>query len=463
MTRFRVVLVALYAAGVALLTWQLPHRFECAYSLPAGTPAYLFGFSPDGGLIATASDDPINASEHRRITVSVWDVSGQSVRVAERPFGRLAYLGWNWPDDPGRRWLFWQCHTADDPEAKLAQLYPGVTVDPERLDPTETPPRFRVSADGRYYLLRVPPKRFEVTERVGGRVLWTTPTVETTPVFGPGPDELTVLEPAREDGRFPVARYELPSGRETFRTAVELPAKARPRLTSDGRRILTGDFNEGQRRFLNALMDVDTGRRLILVKYRSRNPVSESVIARWVDPPGRLVTVEHGSPGGQSLESRAYFWPATGGNPFEVAPAAHNFDFAPIAAAHPDGSAVALYCNGWLAPGWNLPPWARAAYAWVTGTGGPASGTLMLCDGETGKTRAVLPLANAQNNRVTGEGLAAFAPDGQRLAVADATGVHIWNWPPGRPWFLILTWAAAPPAALAMAAAVVRRLRRGRR
>ncbi len=235
MTRFRVVLVALYATSVALLTWLMPPRPECAFGLSPGTPAYLLGFSPDGRLIATASGNPIDASEDQLVTVSLWDLTGPSGWVTERPLGRLAYLGWNWSDDPGRRWLFWQCYLADDPEAKLVELYPGVTLDPERLDPTEKPPRLRASPDGRYYLLRVPPERFEVTERAGGRVLWTTPTVETTPVFGPGPNDLTVLEPAGDDGRSRVTRFVLPSGRETFRTAVELPMAHYTWLTPDGR------------------------------------------------------------------------------------------------------------------------------------------------------------------------------------------------------------------------------------
>jgi hypothetical protein len=55
----------------------------------------------------------------------------------------------------------------------------------------------------------------------------------------------------------------------------------------------------------------------------------------------------------------------------------------------------------------------------------------------------------------------AFADDGRRLAIAGADDVvRIWDLPLRKPWGLILTLAAVPPALLGVTLVAVRRLRR---
>ncbi|MFO0811520.1 MAG: hypothetical protein U0746_23060 [Gemmataceae bacterium] len=462
MSRFRCVLLALYLADFALLAWLVPHRPAVSFNVGDWYSGPL-GFSPDGTLFATATRCPLDAEEY---DVRLWDIAGRPWfgpprLVAERHFDRLAHLGWNWPDDPGRRWLFWQCALADDPQARADELYPGVGLDAERLDPTETPPRFRASADGRYYLLRVPIRRFEVRVRDGGRVLWTTPQVETTPVFGPGPDELTVLEPTDAAGRAAVVRYELSSGREAQRVAVKLPKDGRHvvrdvRLTPDGRYV--GAIGGGERHAL-VLCEVATGAQIAAT--------GQFLAVRWIDPPGRLVANRLAL----RRETNAEFWTLGRETPVAtVDPPTGHFDYANLfAEASPDGSAVAFLTSrprSATTAGW--PPWLAWLYRRFVHTDWD-SATLALHAMADGRSLGTIEIAHGGPNRVTGEGVAAFSPDGRWLAVRDTeltvrNGVHmsgeavvrVYQYPLRRPWPWILAWAAAPPVGLALLVAGVR-------
>jgi hypothetical protein len=57
----------------------------------------------------------------------------------------------------------------------------------------------------------------------------------------------------------------------------------------------------------------------------------------------------------------------------------------------------------------------------------------------------------------------AFSPDGRRLAVLSDDAIRIWDLPICKPWGLILSLAAIPPAAIALLILAGRGLRRLRR
>jgi hypothetical protein len=203
-------IVAAYVSSVGLLAWLVPHRPRL--TIYVGEDSYLIGYSPDGYGLATASKSPYRAwLDGHPSKIAVWDFAGswpleRVTRIADRSSERLDHLAWSWINDPGRRWLFWQCIGADDCSARLRDLFPGVEVEPGDIDPTEDTPRLRVSADGEYVAVRTENGVYRVSERVTGRTCVLTGPTRVAPAFGPSPHEVTVADGTGPPGQVTVGR-----------------------------------------------------------------------------------------------------------------------------------------------------------------------------------------------------------------------------------------------------------------
>jgi hypothetical protein len=209
----------LFLGSVAFLAWQFPHR--PSLTVTTGEPdGVIIGFSPDGHLIATSSDEPLALSNADAPgTYRLWDTSSpsrlQQVPIAEHRTLLLNHLAWNWVEDPGRSWLFWECVTSDKPEDRLRELFPEHAISSEDIDPREDLIRARVSPDGRFSAIRNTHGEYVFYERVTGRALVTTAATRYAPAFGPGRSEATIIERDTESQILSAVRFDLEKGVET--------------------------------------------------------------------------------------------------------------------------------------------------------------------------------------------------------------------------------------------------------
>jgi hypothetical protein len=417
----------------------------------------LIGFSPSGGTLATCSLNPFRREPGAPIPIHLWDVGGPpfaaAKRIGEYRSERLNDLCWSWVDDPGRSWLFWECVAADDPEARLGELLPGVPTDAGDLDPTDDPTHLRVSPGGTYVALRSSDGAYVVRERATGRPRATTLPTKVSPVFGPGLDNFSSVDPADVPNRVTVRRWGLTVGSEVGRVAFDSPPHSRTRLTPDGRWAVVTQGGEqlGAPYSRLDLIDTQTGRRA----------VTDTGLHEWrlIAPAGRLVTVHHDARAG---ESRVLFWDVASGEvAAAVIPHPGSFAVLHVLAVAPDESVLALADHtpaSMRSQNWPAP--LRRAHRWVTAITGSDPGQVLLCSAATGHVLARLPADAGAANHLTNEGVVTFAPDGRRIAVLGAGGVvRVWDWPLRRPWAWILALAAAPPALLGFLARGWRRWR----
>jgi WD40 repeat protein len=447
-------IVAAYVSSVGLLTWLVPHRPRL--TIYVGEDSYLIGYSPDGSRLATASKSPYQAwLDGHPSKIAVWDFAGRwplatMTRIADRSSERLDHLAWSWVNDPGRRWLFWQCTGADDCSARLRDLFPGVEVEPGDIDPTEETPRMRVSADGIYAAVRTDNGVYRVSERATGRTCVLTGPTRVSPAFGPSLYEVTVADGTGPPGQVSVGRWNLTTGKgESLAVITSLPmTTARP--IASGRWLAATEQSGNVPGYLNlALFDAQTG----------RCSVSDQHLEDWrfIVPGDRLVTVHNDGIAGSP---RIMFRDMVGGEITIPASRETRNVHVQLSASSPDGTILAVADSRAANWPWSWPKPAQQVYGWLRAMRGDDTGSLLLYDIESGETLARLPANTVNINPLTGEGVAAFSDDGRQLAVLGVGGlVRIWDWPLGRPWARILVLGAVLPLVGSFVLMGYRRLR----
>jgi WD40 repeat protein len=448
-----------YFASLGGLAWLIPHRPRLGFS--AGEYPHLIGFSPDGSHVATASADLWRANvDTDKITISTWDIRGRlplasATKVSERPAGWLSHLAWSWIEDPGRRWLFWQCVGADDVPVRLRELLSVSDMEAGDLDPTEDTPRIRVSEGGTYVAVRNDDGAYRVFERSTGRVCATTGPTDNPPAFGPKCDVVTSVEKSAAANGVTVRRWDLKTGLESRPSRFDVFPGAGIRLSMGGRWLLAyldqassglcSCFRRGD------LHDPLTGRRVVSVAYSQE--------WRLIDPGNCLLTIDGR---GKDLPEARFFDFDRGETITCVLPGAVRPQ---PAAALPDGSAVVIMDGRGpdLLP-WSSPAALKLGYSWLTKVRSTDNATLYICDVATGEILTRLPALALNPTALTGEGTAAFSDDGQQLAVVGAGGeVRVYDWPLRRPWLFIASIAAVPTLFGGMVVIGFRRMcRRGR-
>ncbi|HEX4591649.1 MAG TPA: hypothetical protein VH120_17055 [Gemmataceae bacterium] len=441
-------LVVTYVAGVGLLAGFVPHRPRLTFPVPEY--AHLIGFSPDGGRVAIASSSPWHAGLYNQPNdIAVWDVARRwpfaaATQIANRPAGWLNHLAWSWVGDPGREWLFWQCVGDDDVPARLGELL-RIKVEAGDIDPTEDTPRIRVSPDGTYVASRTEEEAYRVFERDTGRECALTPPTKAAPEFGPSADEMTILEKMPTTPHVTVRRWNLKTVQEERLSGFDTPRGTGTRLTPGGRWLLAINGADDRAN----LVDPHTGSSV----------VSIAGYCRFVAPADRLIALDSGNRQRKYLHLQVH--DTLGGVAESPTSLPTDDGFVRTAAVSPDGAVIAFSDHRMDRSVWNWPRPLQGIYVWLTSHGLNDHDGLLICDTRTGNELARLPGATGSVNMLTGEGVAAFSPDGRQLAVLNRGGVvRLFDWPLGRPWLFILTLAAVPPAFGSLIAIGFRRIRR---
>src|SRR5262245_39717248 len=276
-----------WVACTPVFGWAAPPRPSIGFKA-GGDSTYVIGFSPDGRLFASTDYAAWLGSVVG--PVQLWELNSEKTTeptATELPrSGILNHLSWHWADDPGRRWLFWQCATAE-PSTSFSDLFPKGVLKARQLDPYWDPAKLRVSADGELFTCESS-KEFEfvVRERRTGRVV-TTLSAYSKPAFGPGPMELTCLVFA--DRNLTALTYDLKSQREISRSQHSRSTSGVPEIAADGR-WWTVRHREGY-------FGMDAGEGLEIVDPRTGvERVKKIVVHDWQVAPNsdRLLTVRYG-------------------------------------------------------------------------------------------------------------------------------------------------------------------------
>lgn len=456
--------LVVFLASAGALAWLTPHRPRAV--IPSDNPdfVHVIGFSPDGSLLATCDDEPAQAGVNKRdLSVNLRDVSpdGSLRQLATRRGSLLPFLAWSWIDDPGRRWLFWECMRSENPDQRLHELLHGRPADASEIDPTESPQQVRISEEGRYLAVREIDGTYSIRDRETNRVLLTLPNIPDPPVFGPEPATATFFIWSDQPGERLVVSRDVLTGRELRRHQVPLDSRRTARLSCEGHWIV-GEKNGG-----SAVFNTLDGRCAELLAPNGSSYSRARMLDRWRWIPSSplLVHVELlWPPVGATMRT---YEAATGQTVAAFTPRTERLTDLQIAAVSFDGKQVLLRetLSSMDRSTW-LPTFLVHAYMWLTWqTGGPTTtGSLWVVDTASGMPLARLPVGEeCLGNGATNEGVAAFSFDGRQLAVAGVHGeVMIWDLPFRRPWLWIAGWALVP-AMMVIGLGMIRRNRKSRR
>jgi WD40 repeat protein len=460
-----VALALLYLIGVGLLAWLLPPQPRLRFSAEDELPT-LVGFSPDGRTLSTRAGIHVNSLPIETVeatTFRFWDVStgrgwSPPPKIAERSSPLLwEWYYQQWCNDPGRRYVFWECALAPNPRRRLAEIsrFPPIPAD----DADSPGPRgyFELSPDGRLAICQRghdPEDRgddYQVYDRDTGRRLLHIPAGVGNPTFGPGPSTVTLHERGPRPSDVIIRRLDVATGKELFRTRLANVDGEQASLSPDLHWLLVWQPAH------------EVGKWAV---YGAESGQCRLVIADWEDclfaREGQTLITTHRPADGRP--ARVQFWDLDTGQPsgeYRFGPQA---DYAPILhALSPDGKLLAVNADGPRPdPLADWPTLAGVLKDWGLRTESTEQYDLLLLDTVTGRLQARLPDGPIPSLATRdAEPKVAFTDDGRQLAVVGADGVvRIWDLPLRKPWGLILSLAAVPPASLGGLLVVRRRLRR---
>jgi hypothetical protein len=378
-------------------------------------------------------------------------------KIADRSSPLLWELHTNWCDDPGRRHVFWECALTPDPRRQLAEIFrfpPVPADDADNLGPYgsyQLSPDSRLAICQRGHDAEDRGDEFHVYDRATGRRLLSIPTGDGNPTFGPGPSTVTVRDQSRPLSGVTIRRLDIATGKEILRTCLARVAGERASLSPDLRWLLVLQPTHEAGKW--AVYSAETGRcRLVIAD------AEDCLFARGDQT---LITAHSPADG---RPARAQFWDLDTGRQFGGYQFRPRNDFAPtLHALSPDGNLVAVTADEPRPdPLADWPTLAGVLKDWGLRAEPMEQYDLLLLDTATGRLQARLPAGPNPILAVRGwEPKVAFADDGHRLAVAGADDVvRIWDLPLRKPWGLILTLAAGPPALLGVTLVAVRRFRR---
>ncbi|HEX4589739.1 MAG TPA: WD40 repeat domain-containing protein, partial [Gemmataceae bacterium] len=466
-----VILAVLYLAGVGFLSAVLPYR--PAMTVPRGDfHQMLVGFSPDGCRLAIGPRishlSVITSDRGAGLTddpTEVWDVASSEAprRLPLSPdldpdvllaFGR----------NPEGRRFFWPY--VDDASFRLQVLSP---TNPWGLDirnphwqrglPLLNTGACQFSPDGRLVARFDADFGVVIVESTSGRTLLQLPAMTESLVFLPDGEtavsaQLTFVGPA-EHAHYRVTRWSLIDGRATTSTewddaSAKVNGGLAPgmlRLSPDGRWL--GDLWEPE---------ASTGSKDGLVIWNTSNGQKHLAVppASWYTFARRgstLVTVN--DPAGRSkprlrlfdLDSRETqgLFP----NRFDAGQ-----EDTPLVFTSPDGELLAIAVQD---PKPHILARCPKLIGWLEHLGidlQSSQGFVALVRASDGYESARLPPGPSPLFNIPGlsevEPTVAFSSDGRRLAVLADDAIRIWDVPVRRPWGLILSFAAVPPAVIGL-------------
>ncbi len=457
-----VTLALLYAAGVGLLAGILEPQPSLQFPIRLTEDRHyeLAGLSPDGKMLATRqgwqglNGRTVDIAEPD--VVWLWDLAdadkrgGAPVPVAQKsPFRGV---GARWVDNqPTWERLFWALLAAPGPDEQFRGLAcVGPQWDIVWLSP-----------DGRL-LVRVwpelvpttPERQYRVFGWSGPRGYLRIPVHEQLLAIGEGAKWVTTVEYTEQPkAQTIVRRRSLENGREVRRTVLADTAALAMGQPLDGRWLLAG----GESDRVGGAYDAETGERVLDISGKPPTPFfgNEYRLARHgktlIDMPawGRGC----GPNGGirftdlESGRETGYYdppsWEFNAVSPDEETVAVTTY-------SDPNGLVSRYPKLAWL-------------FRWLYQSGllSPPNQSyeLELLDAGTGDIHARLPGGSSAQGVCRPH--VVFSAGGKRFAFISGDDiVRIWDLPIRKPWARILTFAAIPPATLALLLLTVRGLRR---